>query len=352
MKRTIITLLVIIAAGAGIYYVLQKNKAKNDADTAAVAEKNAAVAVRIDTARMSNISLEYLANGTLMPKQEVTVAAETGGRVVRVMVDEGSHVSAGQTLAVVEGDKLNVNVANAQASYDNAQANLQRYESALATGGVTQQQVDQMRLQFENAKNNLTSAKLTAGDVTIKTSVSGIINSRKIEPGAYVSPGTPAFDIVNVSTLKLRVNVDEKNVATLRLGQTVKVKVSVYTDKEFTGKITFIAPKSDGSLNFPVEIEITNNPNNELRAGMYGTAVFGGEGTANLLVVPRTAFVGSISDSKVYVLKDGKAIETEVMAGRSFGDQVEVISGLQANDQVIVSGQINLFNNTPVEVIK
>ncbi|MCT1529723.1 efflux RND transporter periplasmic adaptor subunit [Sphingobacterium daejeonense] len=352
MKRTIITLIVILAAGAGIYLILQKNKAKNDADTAAVAEKNAAVAVRIDTAINSDLNLDYLANGTFMPKQEVTVAAETGGRVVRVLVDEGSRVSPGQTLAVVEGDKLNVNVANAQASYDNAQANLQRYENALSTGGVTQQQVDQMRLQFESAKNNLKSAKLTAGDVTIKTSVGGIVNSRKIEPGAYVSPGTPAFDIVNVSTLKLRVNVDEKNVASLRVGQSVKVQVSVYPDKEFSGRITFIAPKSDGSLNFPVEIEIANNPNNELRAGMYGTAVFGGQGTSSVLVVPRTAFVGSISDNKVFVLKNGKAVESEVVAGRSFGDNIEVISGLQAGDQVIVSGQINLYNNSPVEIIK
>ncbi|WP_293935152.1 efflux RND transporter periplasmic adaptor subunit [Sphingobacterium sp. UBA6645] len=352
MKRALITIIVIALALAGIFYILNKNKAKVEQETAVVAQKNAAVAVRIDTAVNQQMSLAYQANGTFMPKQEVTVAAETGGRVVRVLVDEGSRVSAGQTLAVVEGDKLNVNVANAQAAYDNARATLQRYESALSTGGVTQQQVDQMRLQFENAKNNLKSAKLTAGDVTIKTSVSGIVNSRKIEPGAYVSPGTPAFDIVNVSTLKLRVNVDEKNVATLRVGQTVQVLASVYVDKTFSGKITFIAPKSDGSLNFPVEIEIANNPNNDLRAGMYGTAVFGGEGTASALVVPRTAFVGSISDNKIFVLKNGKAIETKVTSGRSFGDQIEVTSGIAAGDQVIISGQINLIDQAPVEVIK
>lgn len=352
MKRAIIAIIVIGAALVGMFMILNKNKKKVEAETAVVAEKNAAVAVRIDTARTEAMNLAYQANGTFMPKQEVTVAAETGGRVVRVLVDEGSRVGAGQTLAVVEGDKLNVNVSNAQAAYDIAQSNLQRYQSALTTGGVTQAQVDQMRLQFENAKNNLKSAKLTAGDVTIKTSVSGIVNSRKIEPGAYVSPGTPAFDIVNVSTLKLRVNVDEKNVATLRVGQQVEVLVSVYADKKFSGRITFIAPKSDGSLNFPVEIEIANNPNNELRAGMYGTAVFGGEGSASVLVIPRTAFVGSISDNRVFVLKNGKAIETKVMAGRSFGDLIEVTSGLQAGDQVIISGQINLLDQSPVEVIK
>ncbi|GAA4136810.1 efflux RND transporter periplasmic adaptor subunit [Sphingobacterium lactis] len=352
MKRAIIIILVIGLALAGIVYKLNKNKAEVAQETAIVAEKNAAVTVRIDTARTQSMNLAYQANGTFMPKQEVTVAAETGGRVVRVLVDEGSRVGVGQTLAIVEGDKLNVNVSNAQAAYDNARTNLQRYESALATGGVTQAQVDQMRLQFENAKNNLKSAKLTAGDVTIKTSVAGIVNARKIEPGAYVSPGTPAFDIVNVSTLKLRVNVDEKNVATLRVGQNVEVLASVYSDKKFSGRITFIAPKSDGSLNFPVEIEIANNPNNDLRAGMYGTAVFGGSGTANALVVPRTAFVGSISDNKVFILKNGKAIETKVQSGRSFGDLIEVISGLQAGDQVIISGQINLMDQTPVEVIK
>jgi len=252
----------------------------------------------------------------------------------------------------VEGDKLNVNVANAQANYDNAQQNLQRFESAYTTGGVTLQQLDQAKLQFETAKNNLKSSKITASDVTIKTSVSGIVNSRKIEPGTYVSAGTPAFDIVNVSSLKLRVNVDEKNVVGLRIGQSVNVSASVYPNKTFVGKITFIAPKADGSLNFPVEIEVPN-PNNELRAGMYGTATFGANAAGtNVLIVPRTAFVGSVSDNKIFVSKNGKAIETKVVSGRNFGDNIEIISGLNANDQVIISGQINLLNNTAIEVIK
>src|SRR5690606_37879665 len=147
------------------------------------------------------------------PFQQVTVSAETSGRVVRVLVDEGARVSPGQTLAVIEGDKLNINLVNAEAAYSNAQADLSRFNSSYKSCSVTKQQLDQVRLQYENAKNNLRSAKVNAGDVTIKSSISGIISSKKIEPGTYVSPGTAAFDIVNVNTLKLRVNVDEKNVA-------------------------------------------------------------------------------------------------------------------------------------------
>lgn len=351
MKRVIITIISIAILLAGIVYLLNKNKKKNEEITAAAAVTNEKVAVRVDTARTQMVDLTYVANGNFIPKQEVTVSAETPGRVVKVLVSEGSRVSAGQTLAIVEGDKLNVNVANAQANYDNALQNVQRFESAFSTGGVTQQQLDQAKLQFENAKNNLRSAKLTAGEVTIKTAVSGIVNSRKIEPGTYVNTGAAAFDIVNVSTLKLRVNVDEKNVATLAVGQTVNVGVSVYPDKTYTGKIIFIAPKSDGSLNFPVEIEVSN-PNNELRAGMYGTARFGDDATVNVLVIPRTAFLGSVSDNKVFVVKNGKAVATTVKSGRSFGDYIEVLGGLNAGDQVIISGQINVFDQAPISIIK
>lgn len=351
MKRAIITVIIIAASLGGIFYILNKNKAKNEAVTAEAAKTNAYVAVRIDTAKMSVVDASSTANGTFQPKQEVTVSAEAAGRVVRVLVDEGSRVSAGQTLAIVEGDKLNVNVANAQANYDNAQQNLTRFESAYKTGGVTQQQLDQARLQFETAKNNLRSSKLTAGDVTIKTSVAGIVNARKIEPGTYVNPGTPAFEIVNVSSLKLRVNVDEKNVAGLAVGQSVNVTASVYSDKSFTGKITFIAPKSDGSLNFPVEIEVSN-ANSELRAGMYGTATFGGNTSSSVLVIPRSAFVGSVSDNRVFVAKNAKAIETKVVSGRNFGDNIEVLSGLNAGDQVIISGQVNLLDQAAIEIIK
>lgn len=352
MKRGIITLIIIAAALGGIYFILNKNKEKNEAVTAEAAKENTYVAVRTDTVRLASMNLEYMANGTFLPKQEVVVSAETPGRVVRVLVQDGSVVSAGQVLATIEVDKLNVNIANAQANFDNAQQNLQRYESAYKTGGVTLQQLDQVKLQFETAKNNLKTANITASDATIKTSVSGIVNARKIEPGAYVNAGTPAFDIVNVSTLKLRVNVDEKNVIGLRVGQNVNVVASVYPNKTFTGKISFIAPKADGSLNFPVEIEVAN-PNNELRAGMYGTAVFGADNAlAETLIVPRSAFVGSVSDNTIFVVQNGKAIETKVVSGRNFGDNIEIISGLKANDQVIISGQINLLDQTAVEVIK
>lgn len=352
VKGIIITLVIIAAALAGIFYILNKNKASNQAATDEVAKQNVAITVRVDTATVREMDASYVGNGTFIPKQEVIVGAEVGGRVARVLVKEGDFVRAGQTLAIVEADKQNVGVANAQASLNNARADLARYESAFQTGGVTRQQLDLAKLKYETERNNLKSAQISASDVTIKTSVAGIINARKIEPGSYVSPGTPAFDIVNIGALKLRVNVDEKSIVNVKVGQSVPVTVSVFPDKTYSGKVTFIAPKSDGSLNFPVEVEVANGKGSELRAGMYGTATFGAGHKTSALVIPRTAFVGSVSDNKVFVIKDGKAVESNVQSGRNFGDYIEVLSGLNGGDQVIISGQVNLFNQTPVEIIK
>ncbi len=352
MKKVIITSIVVVAALVGIFYVLNKNKANNEAKTAIVGQTNSAVTVRAAKADFKELSAEYITNGVFTPKQEVIIAAESQGRVANVLVQEGAHVSAGQTLAVIESDKQNVSVSNAQAVYSNAQSEVSRFESAFATGGVTKQQLDQAKLQLENAKNSLRSAELVASDVVIKASFAGIVNSRMIEPGAFVNPGTQLFEIVNVASLKLKVNVDEKNISSIKTGQEVKVVSAVLADKSWMGVVTFIAPKADASLNFPVELEIKNNASTDLKAGMYGTAKFGNEQMVNVFVVPRTAFVGNVSSNNVFVIKDNKAILTDVISGRNFGDYVEIISGIENGEQVVITGQINLLNGTAVEIIK
>ncbi|MFD1770296.1 efflux RND transporter periplasmic adaptor subunit [Sphingobacterium suaedae] len=352
MKRVIIAVVIIAAALAGIMFLLNKNKAKNEAQTAVVAEKNAAVAVRADVADLREVNAQYISNGVFAPKQEVKLAAEAAGRVIRVLVDEGDFVRAGQTLAIVNGDKQSINVNNAQANFNNAKSELSRFESAYATGGVTQQQVEQARLQLENAKNNLKTAQISASDLNVTASFAGVVNKRSIEPGSYVNAGTEMFEIVNVSTLKLLVNVDEKNIGQVKVGQSIKVESTVLPDQTFNGTVKFIAPKADASLNFPVELEIRNNTANDLKAGMYGTAYFGGEGVVNVLTVPRTAFVGSVSSNQVFIVENGKAVLKTVVAGRSFGDYIEIISGVEKGTQVITSGQINLLDGTPIQIIK
>src|SRR5690606_8559914 len=335
-------------------FVLAKNKAKNDSETAIVGQKNSAVAVRIEQVKTEVVSTDFIVNGNFYPFQELNFSAESPGRVTQVLVKEGSVVKIGQVLAIIKADRLSVDVQNAKAAYQTALADSERFNNAFKTGGVTQQQLDQAKLNLANAKARLDQANISYGDAIIKATINGIVNKRMIEPGSVVSPGTELFELVNTSKLKLTVTVPEGQIPSLKVGSPVKVKASVYPDKEFSGKITFIAPKADASLNFPVEIEIANNPGNELKAGMYGTAEFAPANAQStpIRAISRTAFVGGVNAGQVYVVKDSVAKRRKIVPGRVLGERVEVLSGLEDGEFVVTSGQINLSEGAKVSIIR
>ena len=354
MKKGIITAIAILAVIASIGWVLSNNKKENDAKTAIVAQgASGDVTVRVASIQKAAVDLDFTANGNFQAAQRITFNAENSGRITKILVDEGSRVSKGQLIAVIETDILAVDLQTAEDTYQNAKRDLERYESSFKTGGVTQQQLDQARLNTRNALARLQQAKVRVGEANVRAPFSGIVNKRFIEQGAYVSPGNQLFEIVDVSKLKLAVTVNEGQVANLKVGDKVRIKSNVFPDKNFTGRISFIAPQADNTLNFPVEIEVSNNTGNALKAGMYGTAIFEFPEQAPAITVPRTAFVGSVSSNKVYVLGQGNvATERKVVAGRVFGDQVEILEGLNEGETVITSGQFNLTDGTKVAPIK
>lgn len=353
MKRGIIITVTVIAAFVLIGWVLSNNKKKNQAKTAVVAQGSGDVAVRTATIEKTTVDMNFSVNGNFQAAQQLTFSAENSGRITRIFVDEGSHVSKGQTLAILDAESLSADLEAAQATYQNALRDQERYTSSFATGGVTQQQLDQAKLNSRNALTRLKQARIKTGDANIRAPFSGIINKRFIEQGAYVAPGNQLFQLVDVSRLKLAVTVNESQVANLKVGDAVRIKSNVFPDKNFTGKITFIAPLADNSLNFPVEIQLANNTGGQLKAGMYGSAIFEFPSTAPALTVPRTAFVGSVSSNRIYVLESGNiAKERKVVAGRVIADQVEILEGLKEGETVVTSGQINLTDGTKVIAIK
>lgn len=352
-KKGILSIIAVLAVIVLIAWVLDKNKKKNAEITAIVSSGNTGlVAVNTETVSKTTTNLDFSANGIFAANQDLIMATENAGRVTRILVDEGSRVSKGQLLARIDADLLNVDVETAKANHQSAVRDLERYESAFKTGGVTQQQLDNARLNVQTTKSRLQSANLKSADANIKSPISGIINKRFVEQGSYVNVGNQLFEIVDVSKLKLQATANENQVVNLKAGDAVIIKSNVYPGISFKGKITFISPKADNSLNFPVEVEVNNNSDGKLKAGMYGTAVFDFPDQAASLSVPRSAFVGSVYSNKVYVLEGNKAIERQVTAGRTFGDRVEVIEGLKEGELVITSGQINLVNGTEVQKLK
>nr|WP_068888101.1 efflux RND transporter periplasmic adaptor subunit [Pedobacter panaciterrae] len=355
MKRVIIIIVIIIVALGAIAYILSNNKKKNEAKTAFIAEGGGAVAVRIATVEKKVVDLDFVANGNFVPKQELNFLSENAGRVSKIYVDEGDRVTKGQILARIDAEIINTDRETAEATYQNALRDEARYKSSYETGGVTQQQLDQAKLATQNAKLRLQASQRKVSDANIKSPINGIINKRYIEVGAFVTAqGTQLFEIVDVSKLKLRVNVNESQVASLKVGDKIEIRSSVFPTEKFNGKVTFIAAKADAALNFPIEIEVDNNTKNSLKAGMYGTAVFNFPKQAPSILIPRTAFVGSVSSNQIFMLD--KASNTskvrKVVAGRILGDSVEILEGLNEGETVITSGQINLAEGTPVTIVK
>lgn len=353
MKRIIVTVLIVAAVLAGIVFILKKNKAKNEATTAVVAKGTGDVAVTVATVQRSPVNLDFSVNGLFAAGQSLDFAAENSGRITRLLVDVGSHVSRGQVIASLDAEILNAALQESQARYQNALRDQQRYESAFSTGGVTQQQLDQARLTLRNAQLDLQQAKRHTNDASIKSPINGIVNQRYIEQGAYVSPGTKLFELVDVSKLKLKVSVNEAQVANLKIGQQAKILVGVFPDQQFSGRVTFIAAKGDNTLNFPVEVQLNSNPSGELKAGMYGTAVFEFPKEKPVITIPRGSFVGSVSSNEIYVLENGNTARSrKVISGRIIGDNVEVLQGLKEDETVITSGQINLTDGAKVSIQK
>ncbi len=353
MKKTLIYIVIAAVLVGLAAYKISSNKSKQEAEVAEVAKEVDKINVNVITVQYESINTDYTANGTFLPKQEMNQSSEISGRIVNVLVKEGSRVGAGQVVATIKKDAIEVDMSQAQNNLQNAIIDNQRYENAFKTGGVTKQQLDNSRLQLKNAQAAVRAQSVRVNNAAVRAGISGTINKRMVEPGAVVSPGTPMFEIVNINSLKLSVLVDESQVGKIQLGQQVAINVNVLPEDSFSGRITFIAPKSDASLNFPVEIEVQNRGN--LKAGMYATAIFqtnNGAETQNMLTVPATAFVNGVSSGQIFVAQNGVAKLIKVTPGKVYGDKVQILNGLKNGDQVITSGQINLDNGSKINIIK
>lgn len=348
MKRVLITLLIVAAAIALIAYVLTQHKQDNEAKAAVVAETGGTVAVTAMRAVTQEISLDFSSNGNFAANQDLMLLAEASGRITNILVSEGSRVSKGQVLAHIDAEYASLDVQRAEDALQKLRVDYDRYKSSFETGGVTRAQLDDIEFNLRNTENQVQQAKRRLSDSYVKAPISGVINKRVVEVGAFVSPGTELFEIVDISRLKLDVAANEYQVVHLKVGDRVDIQSSVFPDRKFSGTIRFIAPKADNTLSYPVEVLVDNDSAEGLRAGMYGTATFKLPQQAPSIVVPRTAFAGSVSSNQVYVVQDSTAVLKSVTPGRILGEQVEILHGLEEGEIVISGGQINLVDGVKV----
>ncbi len=351
MKKVIYIVLVLLALG-GIAVTLANNK-KEMATAAAVASQTSkAIPVVLTTAAVGNIDRSFSINGTFAPIQSLTLMSETQGQVIKLNKRKGEAVKAGEVLAQVENEVLRANLITAQANHEKFKRDLERFENLAAGDAITQRQLEEVKLGYENAQASLIMARERLQKSRIVAPISGIINESYIEIGSFLNTGTKLFDIVNVDKLKLNAKVSEQEVLLIQKGTKAKVSPNVMPEKQFEGTITALGASADKSLKYDVEIQVDNTKETALRAGMYGRAFFEIADTRQALLIEREAIATSLQNPKVYVVQDGKARLKEVTVGAVANNKVEITGGLSAGEQVVLSGQINLREGTPVAVIK
>lgn len=295
-------------------------------------------------------SVEYPA--TLQAYDEVHLAPAQPGRIENIFVEVSDRITKGTPL--VQMDKTQLHQAEVQLR--NLEADFSRLDTLKKYGSVAQQQYDQLKTQVEVAKSNV---EFLRENTQLLAPFNGIVSARYFEPGEMYSgtPTTPTgkaavLSLVEINRLKAIVPVSEKHFPQLEKGMTSQIKVDIYPEKTFTGRIERIHPTIDPTnRTFNVELVI-NNREGFLRPGMFTRIIFELDKEEALLMPSATVLKMQGSNIRyLFVEKNGVAHRISVEIGDRFDDDIEVISDeLKAGDNIIVTGQARLLDGVSVEV--
>ncbi len=310
--------------------------------------------VPVQTAAVETKALSKTINytGTFAPNREVLMIPQVHGQVTGVYFNEGDFVAKGKLLVQIDDDLVQAQHGAAVSNYETAKRNLSRYENASVSGGVSQAQLDNLKLNFSNAEAQLKQLRKQIELAKISAPFAGTITLRDVEPGSVVGNGVVAR-ITDLTQLKLEISVPEKEVNFFREGETVEITTDIYPSKKIVGKVEHVADIGDPAHNYLVRLLVRNsNPSVILKAGMYGTTMLKTGSDKNGLFIPRAALLGSAKNPQVFVVKSGKASLKQIRTGFAIDDSIEVLAGLTEGEIVVTTGHINLADGSNVTVVK
>jgi len=322
-------------------------------------------------------SLDLL--GDIKGDQEVRVFSKVSDRIVRFAVEMGDRVHKGSLIAVIENSSIQSRVNQVQANLEQAQSQLsnlenefKRMEQLLKENAVSQQQYDATKTQLEatraqvrGLREGLKQAKTQLEDSYIRSPLDGLIGQKFLEQGDMAGPQSPVVTVVKMDTVKVMVNVVERNAPEIRPGISADITVNALPDTSFRGAVNRVSPIIDpASRMLNAEIRIPN-PDYLLRPGMFAEVSLLLEIRENALVVPKYALLQKteltrdqlgqqqvVKHSYVYVVKNDRAHYRAVETGIEQEGLVEIRSGLQPDEPVVLLGQQNLQDSTKVKVVQ
>lgn len=299
--------------------------------------------VRLETVKTQEVEQIQEFTATVEANVVNNIAPSMSLRINDILVEVGDHVRKGQVLAQMD----KANLLQSQTQLENIQLEYDRAFELYKVGGASKQSLDAQKTQLDVAKTAYENLK---ENTRLVSPIDGIVTARNYDSGDMIG-GEPVVTIEQMSPVKLLVNVSESFYTRVKKGMDVNVKVEVYGDEIFHGKVSLIYPTVDPQTrSFPVEIKLPNK-DLKVRPGMFARVTMN-FGTQNHVVAPDLSIIkqAGSGDRYIYVYKNGKVSYNKVLLGRRMDDKYEIISGVSDGDQVVVAGQSRLTNGAEVSV--
>jgi membrane fusion protein, multidrug efflux system len=352
MKKKTIWWFLLVLLLALVAWKLVTNKKELDQAAALSRIGKAHVPVEVATPELSSLSNELIADGIFLPAKEMFVISETAGRVLEIFKNKGEWVREGEVIAKVDDELLRIELEATQGNLAKLRKDRERVENLIEGEAAPKNKIEDLELGILAAEAKEKGLKKQISNTSIKAPMTGTLGLRFIERGSVIGPGLQIGQMTNLEKLFLMVKVTERDILNVQKGQTVQVLPDVYPGVKIPAKVTNIGLRADNAFTYDVEIEIVNPDKAPLRGGMHAKAAFTFGAGRQGLTIPRKAIAGSLQDAKVYVVQDSFATQRNIQIGQVHGDRVEVLAGLQRDDRVVLSGQMNLSEGAKVEIIR
>ena len=407
MKRTIIVLVILAVAGLGAFRAAQVISAKKEDQKKGMMDQVPLVDVAPVTQGL--IEEKIIRTGDIAPNAQVTIFSKVQGWVGKINVREGDLVKTGQVLVTLDSREAEAAVAQAQASLEAgrarlkqvqatseetvqsqiqqtkanmelAQADLKRAQELQEKNFIARQQLDEARMKYNVAKANydlalnsirqktwendiaLAEAQVNQAKATLELNkaqlanliilspMNGGITKRYVDPGTMVKDTTPILTLMDFTEMKMVVNVIEREFIHLQKGQPVKITVTAFPDRVFTGRIEVITPALElQSRTAEIQISIPN-PGLVLKPGMFGRAEILLRSNPQAVLIPIQSLITEVDKDFVYVLKENKALRRPVRKGAVRDTLVEILQGLTPGEQVVTAGHYALKDGIQVRL--
>jgi RND family efflux transporter MFP subunit len=313
-------------------------------------DEAAAVPVEVAAVGRRTISSFLETNGTLEAENEVDIVARVAGPIVELATEEGRIVKKGQLLARIDEKETAAQVEVARVTLAEATRAHERAKAAWESEIISQEVYDQALAKMESAEAQLNNAQINLDYTDIFAPFDGIIIERAVKFADNVTPNQKLFRVSDFDPLLCPIQVPEKELSRLKIGQPARIAVEAWPDEPFPAKVLRISPVVDATTG-TIKVTLALASRAKLRPGMFASVFLEMDTHSNALAIPKTALSFESFGDTVYVAKEGIAERRDLEVGFEEEDFVEVLEGLSDGERVIVVGQDGLSDGTPVHIL-